>query len=75
MDTIDLSDGCTAPVTKTVQGRTGTLGPYDLVVYRDGRRWRWAVRLDDELVLEGRTRTQEHAMRAAEAAAYRCYWA
>ena len=73
MTTIKLSGDCSAPVTERVQGHTMRLGPLDLLAYRKHHRWRWVVALDGEVLVEGRARTQDAAMRAVEAAGYRCY--
>lgn len=73
MTTIKLSGGCQSPVTEEVHGRHTRLGPLDLLAYRKHRRWRWTVALDGEVLVEGRARNQEAAVRAVEAAGYRCY--
>ncbi len=73
MTTINHAGDCCSPITETVEGRRARLGPLDMLVWRKNRRWRWAVSLDGEVMVEGRARGQEAAMRAVEAAAYRCY--
>lgn len=73
MTTIKLSGDCSSPVTEQVHGRTMRLGPLDLLAYRKHHRWRWVVALHGEVLVEGRARTQDAAVRAVEAAGYRCY--
>lgn len=73
MRKIDLSGACSAPTTEEVWGRSGRLGPLDMLVYRKGKRWCWLVHLDGHVLVEGRARGEEAAMHAAEAAAFRSF--
>ena len=77
MVTINTAGDCSNPITAGLEGAsTNRLGPLELLVYRKDKRWRWLVALDGEVLVEGRARGQEAAMRACEAAAYGCYlWA
>ena len=74
MTIIDLSGGCLSPVTITVRARTRRVGLYELAVYPDEEEggWGWLVLLNDQPQAQGNARSEERAMRAAEAAARRC---